>query len=204
MRNDPTMLTAVARPQNEAERRADRLLESIAFKAYSSDDNPIRDAAAMLRRLGAQGWQKIGSAPRDGSWFFTRTPGSDYPYDVARFDPKLDEFVKAGCGFQYVSDWRPAEGGVVIGEQRLTADTIVRVNAFLTHMADHYRQRTRVRWFGITFRQMSREDAMLLALATFDASLDIIGVAFGDPEYGWDRDHAQELVDDDLQHWEAE
>lgn len=55
-------------------------------------------------------WQDITTAPRDGSWFFTKTESSSFcPYDVARFELDLDDFVKAGCGFQFVTHWRPAE-----------------------------------------------------------------------------------------------
>ena len=85
----------------------------------------------------------------------------------------------------------------------LTADAIVHVNAFLTHMAEHFRERTSRRFLGLRVTMMQPTEAMSYALATFDASLDMLGVAFGDPEYGWDRDHAHELVDEELRHWEA-
>lgn len=54
-------------------------------------------------------WPLIDTAPRDGSWFVTYTPGGDPDarYDLARFDSQLEEFCKVGCGFQYVQRWFP-------------------------------------------------------------------------------------------------
>ncbi len=58
--------------------------------------------------LDSDGWQPVATAPRDGSWFFTKTDGH-YPYDVARYDAESGGFVKYGCGFQHVKYWRRAE-----------------------------------------------------------------------------------------------
>ncbi|EGI55000.1 hypothetical protein SUS17_2081 [Sphingomonas sp. S17] len=59
------------------------------------------------------GWLPISTAPRDGSWFFTKViTEDDYQYDVAKFDTDLDDFVKAGCGFKHVTHWRPAEPAI--------------------------------------------------------------------------------------------
>jgi len=85
----------------------------------------------------------------------------------------------------------------------LTADTIVHVNAFLTHMADRFRERTSRRFLGLRVNRMQPMEAMTYALVAFDASLDMLGVAFGDPDYGWNRDHAHQLVDEELRHWEG-
>lgn len=85
----------------------------------------------------------------------------------------------------------------------LDGDTIVHANAFLTQMADRYRERTCRRLLGLRLHTMGRWQAMQCALATFDAAFEMTGVSFGDPEYAWNRDHAHELVDEELQHWES-
>lgn len=85
---------------------------------------------------------------------------------------------------------------------RLTSDTIAEANAFLTHMAKRFRERTSVRIFGIRFNSMTRMEAMQNALVTFDATLDMMEVPFGDPDHEWDRQAAHDFVDTELQHWE--
>ncbi len=82
-----------------------------------------------------------------------------------------------------------------------STESIVAINAFLTHMAERYRERLSVRFLGIRFHQVHRATAMQWALATFAMAHE--GTAFGDPAYAWDRDHAHELVDEDLRHWDA-
>jgi hypothetical protein len=164
--------------------------------------------AAIVREVQRDGaiWHPVETAPRDGSWFFTKSDSEAYcSYDVAQFVLELGDFCKAGCGFQYVTHWRPAEGALAAERQRarLTADTIVQVNAFLTHMAERFRERASRRFLGIRINTMPPTEAMVHALATFEASLDMDGISFGDPAYGWDRDHARELVDEELHHWEA-
>ena len=84
-----------------------------------------------------------------------------------------------------------------------SADTIVAVNAFLTQMADRFRERTMRRFLGIRVNTMSPMEVMAHALATFDAAQELDGGTFGDAEHAWDRDHAHELVDEELRHWEA-
>lgn len=82
-------------------------------------------------------------------------------------------------------------------------DLIVEINAFLTHMAERFRERTTIRVLGFRIPSVSREHAMHLALVTYDATLDMIGVPFGHPDHQWDRASAHEFVDTELQHWEA-
>lgn len=85
----------------------------------------------------------------------------------------------------------------------ISGEMLARINAFLSHMAERFRERTSRKVLGFRVHRLTRMRAMELALGTFDASLDIIGTAFGDPAYFWDRAMAHELVDDELQHWEA-
>lgn len=87
---------------------------SVAMATGNVASLPNTDGALQMlarhRIEHAQGWQPIATAPRDGTWFFTRSnPNSYCPYDVAQFDPAVREFVKAGCGFQYVTHWLPAD-----------------------------------------------------------------------------------------------
>lgn len=85
----------------------------------------------------------------------------------------------------------------------IPSDLIVEVFGFVVEMAKHFRRRTS-RWvLGIRFNTMSRTQAMDHAFATYDATLDMIGVPFGDPSLAWDRDTAHSFVDEELQHWEA-
>ena len=86
--------------------------ETVASEHVASLDD-TDGALQMLARhriAFASAWQPVATAPRDGTWFFTKSdPDSYCPYDIAQFDLALGEFVKAGCGFQYVTDWRAAE-----------------------------------------------------------------------------------------------
>jgi hypothetical protein len=87
---------------------------SVAISTEHVASLPDTDGALQMlarhRIEHAQGWQPIATAPRDGTWFFTRSdPNSYCPYDVAQFDLATGEFVKAGCGFQYVTHWLLAE-----------------------------------------------------------------------------------------------
>jgi hypothetical protein len=51
-------------------------------------------------------WQPVETAPRDGEPFLCYMDGGwNNGMDFARFDPELEEFVKDGCGWQYVTHW---------------------------------------------------------------------------------------------------
>lgn len=54
-------------------------------------------------------WQPIETAPRDGSWFATFSPGEGFAtaYDLAFFDVASGTFCKICCGFQYATHWLP-------------------------------------------------------------------------------------------------
>jgi hypothetical protein len=80
---------------------------------------------------------------------------------------------------------------------------IADINAFLIHMAKHFRRRTSRLVLGMRINTMSRTQAMAHALATYDATLDMIGAPFGHPDHAWDRAAAHEFVDVELQHWEG-
>jgi hypothetical protein len=86
--------------------------------------------------------------------------------------------------------------------QPVSAERHAQIAEFIVHMAKHYRRRTSRRLCGIRMNTMGRQQAMELAYATYGASLDVLGVPFGDPSLPWDRDTAHALVDEDLQHWE--
>lgn len=93
------------------EAKLERLLRSVPL--YRLDPEQRDEIRRALEVLSAKvgDWRPIETAPRDGSWFFTKDDcGGDYPYDVARYDADLDDFVKAGCGYQYVKYWRSSEG----------------------------------------------------------------------------------------------
>lgn len=81
---------------------------------------------------------------------------------------------------------------------RLTADKIVAVNAFLTLMAERFREQTSRRLLGVRRYSLTREQAMVQALATFEA----MDEPFGHPDQAWDRAHAHEVVDIELSYWE--
>lgn len=85
----------------------------------------------------------------------------------------------------------------------ISANLHADINGFIIDMAKHYRRRTSRRLLGFRINTIGRQQAMELAYATYDASLDVLGVPFGDPSLPWDRDAAHALVDDDLQHWEG-
>lgn len=74
----------------------------------------------------------------------------------------------------------------------LTSANIVAANVFLGHMTDAFRVR----------RGFEPLVAMQYALGTFDAATDPeLDVAFGDPSRAWDKDHAEEIVDEELATW---
>lgn len=83
----------------------------------------------------------------------------------------------------------------------LDSATITAANIFLGHMADHYRARSARRFFGLQIPTMCRQQALEHARATFDAMP--LDEPFGCPGMSWDRGGAQDLVDADLEHWEA-
>lgn len=87
-------------------------------------------------------------------------------------------------------------------EQMIPGEMIAEINSFLILMAKRFRRRTARRFLGIRINTMSRTQAMGCALATYDATLDLMGVPFGHPDYHWDRAAAHEFVDTELQHWE--
>lgn len=82
-------------------------------------------------------------------------------------------------------------------------DLIVEINVFLTHMAERFRERSSLRILGFRVFGFTRQRAMEHAVATYDATLDMIGVPFGHPSLPWDRAAAHAFVDDEIQHWEA-
>lgn len=86
--------------------------------------------------------------------------------------------------------------------QMIPGEMIAEINAFIILMAKRFRRRTARRFLGIRINTMSRTQAMGCALATYDATLDLMGVPFGHPDYTWDRAAAHEFVDTELQHWE--
>ncbi len=57
-------------------------------------------------------WQKIETAPKDGTWFVTCRAGEPDSYEVGRYEPWLwDRFVPVGDGLYRVEkeklyDWR--------------------------------------------------------------------------------------------------
>lgn len=85
----------------------------------------------------------------------------------------------------------------------IPGDMIADVFGFVVDMAKRFRRRTSRRFLGIRINTMTRTEAMAHALATYDATLDMIGVPFGHPDHQWDRATAHELVDVELQQWEA-
>lgn len=87
---------------------------SVAMATANVASLPDTDGALQMlarhRITYAERWHLVASAPRDGSWFVTKSsPNSYYPYDIARFDRELGEFVKFGCGFQAVTHWLPVD-----------------------------------------------------------------------------------------------
>ena len=83
----------------------------------------------------------------------------------------------------------------------IPAAQIADVMDFIVCMAKHFRRRTSSRFFGFRIKHMSRDEAMQHALTTYDASLDTLGLPFGDPSLPWDHDTARALVDEELEHW---
>jgi hypothetical protein len=56
-------------------------------------------------------WQPVETAPDDGSEFWTYSPLPDGSgsYDTAEWVPDLHDFCKRGCGWQYVTHWKPLD-----------------------------------------------------------------------------------------------
>lgn len=80
---------------------------------------------------------------------------------------------------------------------RLSSSQVAKANAFIGWMADRYQQQTAKRICGVKIcNRLSREWALDCARATFDA-IDL-DEPYGHPSYDWDRDMADELVDEDL------
>lgn len=103
--------------------------------------------------------------------------------------------------------WQAAHVGALTAYEKaaeqpaLDSERIGQALMFLGWMADRYRERTAGRLFGFRFNRMTRADALDLARATFDQMP--FDEPFGDPAIAWDRDTANELVDEDISHWEA-
>ncbi|WP_374294141.1 hypothetical protein [Sphingomonas sp.] len=124
-------------------------------------------------------WLPIATAPRDGSWFFTKVEGEkEYPYDVAKFDIYLDDFVKAGCGFDHVTHWRPAE--------MAGADHGIAINLFTLDV--HAAQVAAGWWSNLeTGEPIKRDVGELLCLVHSEISEAMEG-------------HRKSLMDDKLPH----
>jgi hypothetical protein len=74
----------------------------------------------------------------------------------------------------------------------LTGANIVAANIFLGHMTDAFRARS-------GFEPLV---AMQYALTTFDAATDPeFDVPFGHPSRAWDKDHAEEIVIEEIAYW---
>lgn len=74
----------------------------------------------------------------------------------------------------------------------LTSENIVAANIFLGHMTDAFRAR-------LGFAPLV---AVQYALTTFDAATDpALYVAFGDPSRTWNKDHAEEIVAEEIANW---
>lgn len=84
---------------------------------------------------------------------------------------------------------------------RLDSDKLAHALLFIGWMADRYQERTARRVLGFRLNRLSRDEAVDLARATFDAMP--FDEHFGDPRMSWDQDGAAELVDEDMRHWEA-
>lgn len=60
------------------------------------------------------GWQPIETAPKDGTPFVTYMPTDedsepDDCYDIAYWSDAWGAFCKAGCGFRFVTHWKPLQ-----------------------------------------------------------------------------------------------
>lgn len=83
----------------------------------------------------------------------------------------------------------------------IDSDKLAHGLLFIGWMADRYQERTARRLLGLRLNRMSRAEAVDHARATFDAIP--VDEPFGAPRFAWDQDHAAELVDEELRHWEA-
>lgn len=79
--------------------------------AHHEDHDPAvcrdwyRDMAiSAVETIGS--WNSVETAPRDGSIFIAFSP--DTGLDFAQYDPRTHEFMKWGCGWQFVTLWHPA------------------------------------------------------------------------------------------------
>jgi hypothetical protein len=120
-------------------------------------------------------------------------------------DPVIAAY--AACEWNELDDngrvWIAAIVREAAGQPRpIPGHLIADINGFIVDMAKHFRRRTSRRLLGIRINTMSRTQAMANALATYDATLDMIGLPFGHPDHAWDSATANELVDIELQHWE--
>lgn len=79
-----------------------------------------------------------------------------------------------------------------------TASAVLRFSAWL---ADRYQERTSRSFFGIRYGGMSRVAARAIAAATFETAVETGVLRL--PPTSWTRDDADELVDEDMRHWEA-
>lgn len=52
-----------------------------------------------------------------------------------------------------------------------------------------------------TRSEMTPGGAMKYARATVDQYLEMEGIEFGDPEYGWSRHEARDIADEDMVCW---
>lgn len=85
--------------------------------------------------------------------------------------------------------------------QAIDSDKIALGVMMINWMARHYRYRTSQRIFGLRIPTMSKQSAIDHARATFDANL--FDMPLGHPDFAWDQAGAEDMVDEDLQHWEA-
>ncbi|KQM37639.1 3'-5' exonuclease [Sphingomonas sp. Leaf10] len=81
----------------------------------------------------------------------------------------------------------------------VTTDRIEAIDQFINWMADHYRERTSHKRFGIRWHSMSRAAALSYAHATYDAA--VLDGSLAPYAEELDRDNAAVLVDEDLHCW---
>jgi hypothetical protein len=85
--------------------------------------------------------------------------------------------------------------------QAIDSDKIALGAMMINWMARHYRYRTSQRILGLRIPTMSKQSAIDHARATFDANL--FDMPLGHPDFAWDQEGAEQMVNEDLQHWEA-
>jgi hypothetical protein len=76
---------------------------------------------------------------------------------------------------------------------------------FLDWMADRFQERLLHRnWFlRLIGKRMGRSEAKMHAIGTLLSFQSMERIGFGDADYSWDQEAAHDLVDEELQHWEA-